>query len=248
MSSDFTNPPVPNPPPPPTLEPAAPPSFFQTWIRAFTRPSEATYAEIARSPRASMTTAFLWVFVTSLIAAFIGILVPSAGQRDMMRQFGLPSQSQTLASKLISLVCGAPVAAVIWTLLFAAGVGVIYLIARAFGGTATYERLAYVLAAIVAPVMLVNAVLVLLGGIPYVVYCAGVLSLLLFIYAVVLEIMAVRAANGFGWGAAIASVLIPLALLIGLVCCLVIGVVALAGSALSNFINTPGGTFPFPTP
>ena len=39
-------------------------SFFQVWIDALTKPNENTFAEIASSPNAKATTAYIWVFVT----------------------------------------------------------------------------------------------------------------------------------------------------------------------------------------
>ena len=45
------------------MMPGAPTSFVQMWINALTKPSEHTYAEIAASPNAKATTAFLWVVI-----------------------------------------------------------------------------------------------------------------------------------------------------------------------------------------
>ena len=39
---------------------ATPEPFYQVWIKALTRPSEQTYAELAASPNAKANTAYLW--------------------------------------------------------------------------------------------------------------------------------------------------------------------------------------------
>ena len=69
----------------PAPEPAASSSMFQTWINAVTKPNESTFAAIARSPQASTTNAFLWVFIGSLISSFLSLLAPNAGLQDLQR-------------------------------------------------------------------------------------------------------------------------------------------------------------------
>ena len=62
-----------------------PDSVFQIWTRALTKPSEHTYAALASSPRAKATTAYLWMFVASLIQFLLSSLV----QRQMIENFRL---------------------------------------------------------------------------------------------------------------------------------------------------------------
>lgn len=88
MMNDVPNPPMPPPPPAPMMEPPRPTSMFQVWMNALTKPNERTYAEIAGSPRASSTNAFLWVFIATLVQFFFSFLVGNAAQNQILRQFG----------------------------------------------------------------------------------------------------------------------------------------------------------------
>src|SRR5215510_8663835 len=91
--------------------------IYQVWLDALTKPNEQTYAMMAASPNAKSTTAFLWVFIGSLVNSFFASLVQGAIMRQFMQQYGGSDQFQfggTGASgTLIRVICGAPIAAVI---------------------------------------------------------------------------------------------------------------------------------------
>jgi hypothetical protein len=249
MTNDIPNPPMPNPPPPMMSQPAAPRSVFQTWVDAITKPNETTYAAMANASNASATTAFIWVFIASLISAFLSFLVQGAAFRRMLEQQGLGGQipRESLGARVITLVCGAPVAAVFSVIGFAIVVALVQWIARMFGGRGTFNQLAFVFSAIAVPVTLVTALLTLLGAIPFVGICFGIVGGLFGLYALFLQITAVKGVNGFGWGPAAGSVLIPIAALLLVCCCLIFGIAALVGASLGNVFSQLG-PFPVPTP
>jgi hypothetical protein len=254
--NETPNAPLPGSPMP---EPAAPVSMFQTWIDAVTKPRETTYAAIASSPRASTSNAIIWVAIGSLISSFLTILAPNPGLQDLQRlleQQGVNNEFTNtlgtggagLGTKLLQLVCGAPIAAIFGVIGFLISVALIQWVARMFGGRGTFDRLAYTFAAITAPMSVVTGLLALLGAIPFVGLCFSLLGAAAGIYAIVLEIMACKSVNGFAsYGPAIGSVLIP-GLVIGLVCCcLAFGIATLVGASLGNVFSTLG-PMPFPTP
>lgn len=254
MSNDFSNPPVPPPPPsnPPLTGPTGPRPFFQTWVDALTKPNEQTYREIASAPNASSTQAFVWVFIGALVQSFIAFLVSNlAGTNSLEELLRLAGNQQALPNVgrggILSVICGAPIAAVIAVILFALMVGVAMLISRAFGGRATFDQLAYVLAAITVPVTLISSVLSILGAIPFVGLCFGLLSFVLAIYALVLEIIAVKAVAGIDLLGAIVSVLaLPVVVCLCVACLTILGFSLLA-PALGNVFSGMG-PFPIPTP
>jgi hypothetical protein len=201
-------------------------SVFQIWMRALTRPNEFTYADLAASPRARATTAYLWMFIASLINYFLSTLV----QRQMfnnMRLYGFDMSQfgprAGIGSMLVGLICVAPVLAALSTLVFAIIVAIIQWLARMFGGTGTYDQLAYALAAIAAPVTIITGILSLFGAIPYVIFCTGLLGLLAALYVLVLQIMAVKGVNHIGWGGALGAYFIPV-LVLGFICACLFGV------------------------
>jgi hypothetical protein len=208
-------------------EPVGISGWFNVWMDALTKPNEQTYARIAGSGNAKSTTAFLWIFVASLVQFFLASLVQGAAMRQLMQQYDLGGGQfggGGLVSQLVTAICGAPVAAVISVIFFAAFVGVIQFIARMFGGQGTFDQLAYVLAAITAPFSLITGVLTLLSAIPFVGLCFSIVIVLAGFYILYLEVMAVKVVNQFGWGQAAGTLLLPF---IVICCCLSVGVIGI---------------------
>ena len=233
----------------PTNAPMLPPpsgvsEWFSVWRDAITRPSEQTFARIAQSPNAKLTTALLWVFLGSLVNLFLASLVQGAVMGQMMQNsdFGGQGFPSAAGGGLATAICGAPIGALIQTVLFVAVTGIVQLLAKMFGGRGTFDQLAYALAAIVTPFYLIGGVLSLLSAIPFVVYCVGILGFALLVYVLVLEVMAVKGVNQFGWGQAIGSLLLPV---FAIICCLSVAVGALFSMMapemmdIFNSITTP---------
>ncbi|HEY6074549.1 MAG TPA: Yip1 family protein, partial [Anaerolineales bacterium] len=201
------------------ITPAARESVFQNWIRALTRPTEENFASMAASPQARASTGYLWYFIASIVQVVLAALVQGTLLRNYFPQYA--DQFGNMASPLTTILCGAPIGAVVSTIFFAIGTAIVQWIARMFGGTGTNDKLVYVLSNILTPYLVISGVLALLSSVPYVGLCFSALAFIGGIYILVLEVMAVKAVNRFGWGPAIASLLIP-GLLIAFFCaCLV---------------------------
>ncbi|HMB21517.1 MAG: Yip1 family protein [Chloroflexota bacterium] len=197
--------------------------WFSVWRDAVTKPSEQTFARIAQSPNAKLTTALLWIFLGSLVNFLLASLVQGQMTRQMMQNFGMEGVPDA-GGGLIAAICGAPILALISTVLTVLMIGIVQLIAKMFGGRGTFEQLMYAMAAILTPFSMLSGLLTLLTAIPYAGACFGIVGLVVGIYVLVLEIMAVKGVNQFGWGQAIASLLLPLFVF---VCCLTVGFVAI---------------------
>jgi Yip1 domain len=214
--------------------------WFSVWRDALTRPSDQTFARISQSPRAKATTALLWIFLGSLVQFFLISLVQARIMGQMMQNsdFGANGFPSAAGGGIIAAICGAPIGAVIAVIVFAIVVGVVQLIANMFGGRGTFDQLTYAIAAIVTPFYLVSGVLGLLSAIPYAGFCFGILGFLAGIYVLVLEVMAVKGVNQFGWGQAIASLLVPV---LAVACCISIGVIGILralGPGINEIFNS----------
>jgi hypothetical protein len=108
-----------------------------------------------------------------------------------------------------------------------------------FGGTGTYDQLAYVLAAIAAPLTILGGILSLFGAIPYAGLCFGLLGFLVGIYILVLQLMAIKGVNHIGWGGAIGAYFIPILVLAFLCACLT----GISVAALIPIIRQAGPNF-----
>ena len=232
----------------PTNAPMLPPpsgvsEWVTVWRDAIARPSEETFARIGQSPNAKSTTAFLWIFLGSLVSSLLALPAQGALMRQIMQNAGLDDQVvPSLGNSLITAICGAPIGAVISVVLFAIVVGVVQLLAKMFGGRGTFDQLAYAIAAIVTPFYLVSGLLSLLSAIPFAGFCFGLLGFVAALYVLVLEVMAVKGVNQFGWGQAIGSLLLPV---LAVTCCISVAVGALLSAVspqlmdIFNSILTP---------
>ena len=226
----------------PMVEPAPGVSgWLPVWIKAVTKPNEQTFVEITSSPEATSKTAFIWVFIagtlSGLVTGLMQVALLAAGfQSQGFGQFS-SAAGRGIGASLGFAVCGAPVVGLLSVIGLAISAAIIQWIAKLFGGTGSFEKLAYGLAAITVPVTLVTMFLTPLSAVPYLGICTGLLSAGIGLYALFLQITAVKAVNGFGWGPAIGSVLLP-GLVIGLVCACIVGVsLAILGPKIAEIFT-----------
>jgi len=219
--------------------------WFSVWRDALTKPSDQTFARIAQSPNAKLTTALLWVFLGSLVNILLASLVQGAVIRRMMQNsdFGANGFPGMAGCSLVAAVCAGPIVSVVGFVIF---VGVVQLLAKMFGGRGTFEQLAYATAAIVAPFSLINSVFTLLAAIPFVGLCFGLVSLIAVVYVIALEVMAVKGVNQFGWGQALGSYFLPFLVL---ACCVSVGVIGILralGPGINEIFNSIQQSIPTP--
>jgi len=219
--------------------PAGSPPIFQTWINAVTKPNEQTFVAIAAEPGAGAGKAFLWVFVAGLVSGFLSSLVPNPAMRDMMEQM---SQNGTdigpVGGGIVTALCAAPIGAVVSVLFFAIGVGLVQWVASLFGGRGSFNQLAYAFSAFSVPISLVGGLISLLGAVPMVGLCFGLLSIGISFYSLFLAVTATKGVNQFSWGAAAGSVLLPVVVLIGVCVCLVFALAAVLGPVIGNVFSS----------
>ena len=237
--SEFSNEPV-------VPESGLPMSMIDTWVAAFTKPNQGTYARIVAQPGASTSKAFLWVFVASLVASLASSIAQVASygrQLETLRRFLPPELARAIPVGGTSpfgfgtVICGAPIGAVFAVLFFAIAVALVQWVARLFGGTGSFDKLAYAFSAINVPYVVVTAVLALIGIIPYVGILTGLISFVLFIYAIVLGVLAVKAVDGLDTIKAIGAVILPGLVIFLVVCCCAVVVGLAMGSMISDVFN-----------
>jgi Flp pilus assembly pilin Flp len=241
--NEFDNTPVAPP------QPAGPAGWLPVWIKALTKPKEQTFVDITEHPDAKARTAYIWAFIagtlSGIIQAFATAIMSATGAGSPLQQ--IPGLEQYIpqttgggggiGAALIGGLCASPLVGLISVLLFALVVAIIQWIAKLFGGTGSYEKLLYAFAAITVPFTIVSSVLALLSAIPFVGICTGIISFGLSIYAIVLEVMAVKAVNRFGWGQAAGSVLIPFVIVLVICACVVIAGLMLLGPMIGNVFS-----------
>ncbi|NWF62745.1 MAG: YIP1 family protein [Chloroflexi bacterium] len=221
--------------------------WFQVWTKVFTKPSEQTFIEITDSPDAVAKTAYIWVFIAGTISGIFQAIIraiysamgvtqqiPIPGFEEYMPQAAPAGDVGSVLASLVGGICAAPLAGLLSILFFAIGVAIVQWIAKLFGGVGSYGKLAYAFGAISLPLTLVTSILSLLGAIPFVGICTGILSFGLSIFAIYLQIAGVKAVNRFGWGQAAGSVLIPFFVVLFFCGCVVIGGLMLLGPVIGD--------------
>ena len=216
--------------------------WHQVWIAAITKPNEENFRDLAALPNAKASTAYLWVFLSYIVVFLVTFVaqltlgLPSIAQQFSEAGLGdLPLDD--MGGALIGLICVSPFAAAFSILGFMIIVALTQWVAKLFGGTGSYDKLAYLFGAIQAPMMLVSSVFVLLGMIPVVGMCFGIFSMGISIYMLVLQVMAVKAVNNFDTGKAIGAIFLPgIVFGIFICCCIALGL-AVAGPAVGEVFS-----------
>jgi len=224
---------------------SGPAGWIPVWIKAVTKPNEQTFIDITEHPDANSRTAYIWVFIAGTISGIIQAIATTIRiATGIGSQFKIPGMEQYLPQtsgggggigvSLIGGLCASPLAGLFSVIFFTLIVAIIQWIAKMFGGTGTYDKLLYAFAAITVPFSIISSVLVLFTIIPFVGICFGVISFGLSIYALVLQVIGVKAVNRFGWGQATGSVFIPGCVVFIFCACLVFGSLMLLGPVFRN--------------
>lgn len=213
--------------------PYEPLSWWQSWLSAITKPSVATFEKIANDPHASTIRAALWIFFSSLVGLFISVPLNLAFNPALITQIqeATGEIGSALAAALGLMLCIVPLSAAISVVGMMISTALIQLTARLLGGQGSFEGTFNGLAAIAAPITPVTS---LLGAIPVV---GGCLALPIGIYVLVLDVIAIKASNRFGWGAAIAAIVLPGLVIGGLCCCAAFALASVMRVAMQDLIN-----------
>lgn len=168
-------------------------SWIETWIKAVTRPSVATYEEIISDPLAGLRRAYTWMIVSSMIGLVIYITAGYLYSRDTLKVL-----DEALGSMFLVFLCYVPLGT-LW-ILFQRVIytGMSQFIAGLLGGKGEFAILFYAFAVFFAPISIIRS---LIGSIPSV----RILSELFGLYEIFLSVIAVKAVQKFGWGRAMIS-------------------------------------------
>jgi hypothetical protein len=173
---------------------AAARTWVRIWLAAVTKPTVATYQELARHPQVGSMDAWVWLLGSSLLS---GVFI-SLGS--------VPAR--TGAAMNSSLALAIAIFALMAVLSWASFAACIQGIARLMKGGGNYQSLIFVFAAFNAPLIVLTSGLSLVPR-------GGAILMVLYLYWLALYSVAVRAAHQFSWMKAAGAVLFSLAALSG---------------------------------
>ena len=211
--------------------------IIDTWKKVLTNPNVETFEAERQESSATLSTAFWWMVLASVIAALLGVLQAQLFSSAMggLGQImdALPSELQGELGTFTEIGASGGIAAnlsliILGPIAFLIGVGIYHVIAKVLGGQGQYGRYAYLTATYAAPLMIVSSIL---GFVPLVGSCA---SLLLIIYNSVLTYFATRAEHQLSKGRAIVVVVAPAVAILALFICLFAVVMGTVVSAIQQ--------------
>ena len=171
---------------------------------AVTQPSVATYERIINDPDATPSRARKWLFFTSLITIPVTLVIVATLDPRRFGRLGISSLTPILLI-LTPVLAGLSVLGGMLSALF------LHWGAKLVGGDGEYDKIFFATVAISCAVAIPS---VILQGIP----ALSLLSLLLSIYTLILEVIAIRAVYRLGVGAScLATIVIPIIFIIVIV-------------------------------
>jgi hypothetical protein len=208
--------------------PASPRPFGEIpglWTKVFQMTEQFFAQEAVRASGSNTLISVLIMGVVSSVLATISSLIWGGTQMAFLPPEYREAMAVGAGSNLVCSLCSTLIGAAIG---FYLSNGLVYLGARIFGGTGDFTTQAYLASLFAVPVGIVSG---LVGLVP----CVGLIAVLaVSIYAVVLNVRAVKVTHNLTTGQAVAAVLVP-ALIIGvLVACLVVVGLAVLAPAIGN--------------
>jgi hypothetical protein len=190
------------------------------YIRVLTKPSPLTFA--AEMGKASWNILWFQLIAYALIAGILYYV------RSLMPWTSLISGTPNNPYSSVAYIATSYFVVFVIPIGFFIGQGIIFLLAKAFGGTGTFLQQGYTNLLITVPIGLLSSAL---GFIP----CLGSLAYFgLFVYSIVLQIFSLMAVHRLNGGKATAVVLIPIGIVFVLAIIFTILVVVLVFSALKS--------------
>jgi hypothetical protein len=205
-------------PPPPQDWGSALRELPAQWRRVLMQPSAATFAQ--EQPKA--TWGMLWVMLIgyAVIAAILGAIRGAAFSATLATLPGFSGASGTFLGQILAVsggfgaIIGVPIG-------FFIGQGILFGIARLFGGMGTFRDQGYLSLLFTVPLGILAS---LIGFIPVL---GALIGLVIAIYQIVLQIFVIQAAHRLSGGKATAVVLLPLVIAIILAIILVAALAAI---------------------
>lgn len=170
-----------------------PMTWYEVWLTALTQLNTDAYESLRLNPYALPSRTYLWLLSAGMISGLVGVLGLTLNSQYPMaisileQTFETPNLGQTFGALFFCLI---PFSGVMYLISTAISVGVLHLLASAFGGNGKYSEFLYLVAAFSAPLSIAT---VIIGVIPFLNLC---LALPLVIYRFILYMQAIKSAHG----------------------------------------------------
>lgn len=199
--------------------------FFEVWITALTCWNAREYTTLLDDPEAGQGRAYEWMAYVGLLAGLLSGLLVAFTAEDTLAELGFLDLFDFFAGMdsvliIIIITVGYAVLSCINAVfgLFANGL-VQFLMSLFLGGSGSFSRTIYALAAYQAPYTIVFT---LLSAVAMVVPFVNFISFFVWLYGLGLNLLALSAAHNMSMRRALVVVLLPVILLFGIGCLLLV--------------------------
>jgi hypothetical protein len=197
-------------------------SFINAWTTVLFSFDIASYVDVLDDPEASSGRAFEWIAYAGIVNGLLFPLLLLLSPQMMMLK-STPEFSQAfgnIGTNVFMLLLLALVMMIISPLLsmlgLAIGAGIYNFLAGFFGGNGDYGRTAYALAAYMAPIGILNSILMIIP------LAGSCLTSLLGLYGLVLAVRALCAAHSLSIGKALGVIFVPIIIMMIFGCILMV--------------------------
>ena len=208
--------------------PASPRPFGEIpglWTKIFQMTEQFFAQEAVRASGSNTLISVLIMGVVSSVLATISSLIWGGTQMAFLPPEYREAMAVGAGSNVVCSLCSTLIGTAIG---FYLSNGLVYLGARIFGGTGDFTTQAYLASLFAVPVGIVSG---LVGLVP----CVGLIAVLaVSVYAVVLNVRAVKVTHNLTTGQAVAAVLVPALIIGAIVACLVVVGLAVLAPAIGN--------------
>ncbi len=177
-----------------------PMAWYEVWITALTQPNLDAYEALRQNPYALPSRTYIWLLgagiFSGLIYALSFLLNPQYPQliSSLEQVFNIQNAGQTIGALFFCLV---PFSGMMNLINVAFAVGVMHLIALAFGGKGKYSEFLYLVAAFSAPLSIAGTLLgIVFTFLPPALFCVILCLVLPYIfYLYLLHLQAIKSAH-----------------------------------------------------
>ena len=195
------------------------------WAKVLQMTEEFFALEAPRASGSNTLIGLLIMAVATTVLTTISSLIWGGAQMAFLPAEYRDAFTETAGANVLCTLCSGLIGTFIG---FYISNGLVYLGARIFGGSGDFTTQAYLVSLFAVPLGVASAVL---GLIP----CVGAIAALAAsIYAVVLNVRAVKVTHRLDTGQAVAAVLLPALVIFVLVACLVVVGLVILGPAIGN--------------
>jgi hypothetical protein len=163
----------------------------QQYFKAIVKPSVATYTD--NKAKASWGLVWIQLLAWAILDAALGVLV----------NLLYPPATGSSFSRVFAFATSYGLVIVVPTLFFLL-MGIVYWLAKSFGGQGTFLELCHTSLTIQAPLGILSKLLALIPGI------GKILNSILSLYGIILQVVVIMAVHRLSRGKAIATILLPL--------------------------------------